>query len=168
MNLLICYHRFDIFIWHLITCFIECGDHVNWFSYLAYIAEPAEHDYRGQIRLPDFEPYNTCRGLCKKKFPDFEFYQIYRSLDNINRNADLINVAKNTVDLDQFTREFYDICNCFKMKNGTIVGLSRPEDENWVFGYASVCGNIRNIFSYISTIKSNNKCLSNLRELSYS
>ena len=86
---------------------IACGD------YLETIVDATwkEQIHLGQVQLSDGQTYTSCRNLCEKKYPDFEFYHKYIK---------------------------YRSCDCIKLNPGKQIKLK--DHGAYTFGYASACG----------------------------
>ena len=66
----------------------------------------------GDVKLPwSNDTYRSCRALCKKEYPSFQFYQ-------------------------KFIK--YESCECMKMKNGNDVRIKTH--GAYTFGYSNDCG----------------------------
>ena len=67
----------------------------------------------GSVQLSDGQTYTSCRNLCKKNYPEFEFYHKFN---------------------------LYQSCDCIKLNTGDQIKLKTH--GAYTFGYASACGKI--------------------------
>ena len=89
--------------------FIACGDSLE-----TIVDAPGEKQiHLGRVPLSDGKTYTSCRKLCEKNFPDFEFYHKFKN---------------------------YRSCECMKLHPGNQIKLKKH--GAYTFGYASACGNI--------------------------
>lgn len=84
-----------------------CGDHPNRIE----VHGGKDHIVLGRVNLPNGETYQSCRNLCRKAFPNFQFYSKF-----IN----------------------YRWCDCMKLTDGLTITL-RPHGA-YTTGYAQECG----------------------------
>ena len=89
--------------------FIACGDSLE-----TIVDAPSDKQiHLGRVQLSDGQTYTSCRNLCKKNYPEFEFYHKFN---------------------------LYQSCDCIKLYSGDQIKLRAH--GAYTFGYASACGNI--------------------------
>ena len=87
--------------------FLACGDSLE-----TIVDAPSDKQiHLGRVQLSDGQTYTSCRNLCEKNYPEFEFYHKF-----IN----------------------YRSCDCIKLYPGNQIKLK--SHGAYTFGYASACG----------------------------
>ena len=88
-------------------CFSACGD------YLETIVDATfeKQIFLGRVELSNGQTYTSCRSLCQKFYPEYEFYHKFKN---------------------------YRSCNCIKMHPGNQIKLKAH--GAYTFGYSSACG----------------------------
>ena len=83
-----------------------CGDKPN-----HIVANGSKnHKILGHVNLQEGQSYHFCRSLCKKSYPDFQFYHKY---------------------------DLYERCDCIKLS--TEIPIKIKKHGEYVFGYATDC-----------------------------
>ena len=85
---------------------LACGDYLETVE-----ISGSDHIVLGTVNLPNGDTYLSCRNLCRRAHPDFQFYHKF-----IN----------------------YQSCECMKMADGVAIALK--DHGAYTFGYSKECG----------------------------